>query len=551
LSKESCEKIIRGIAVNIASTLANQWKIIKEKQEKTLDSKWEGSNFDEDTYIASLKSNLIFYKVSIRNREALLIKWIKSGLIPENEKRHEEIEILLKKCKEYVGRGIKSQGSTFNEVDKKALTHYDNIDKNEARMYLEQEYKNFNLYSEVLSLFINDLSKSNLEEFSSIDSKEILKLIKSDILKATNYIKKSMDKVEEKAVLDSMESKFLQNLNEISEEVLIQKMESAYDEACKMEEIQYDKGFGFNEDTIKDFIFTTILLDLVGEKEVLLFKGALRLLIGGEFGTINYREFTKYIIINKINISEKVYDDGIKIIENSYKAAIENDLSKRSVNDNKNIDIEEYIYILENADSSKKYNKKPTIEQEVPNLGNDSEESTIKQCNNNVNRSFEPNNSSNKGKKIVIACLTVCAVVGLGVTAGLFIGGVLPIDKPKQKQEQETYTPAVEEVEEYTPEVEEVEEYNNDLENDQYFIVDSDSRYLTETELSAYTDEELSFIRNEIFARYGYVFKNDKYANYFSEKSWYTPDSTFQGNEEDFNDYEIKNIEIIKSLESK
>lgn len=539
MSKESCEKIIRGIAVNIASTLANQWKIIKEKQEKALASKWEGSNFDEDAYIDSLKSNLIFYKVSIRNREALLIKWIKSGLIPENEKRHEEFEILLKKCKEYVGRGIKSQGSTFNEGDKKALAHYENIDKNEARMYLEQEYKNFSLYSEVLSLFINDLSKSSLEEFSSIDSKEILKLIKSDILKATNYIKKSMDKVEEKTVLNSMESKFLQNLNEISEESLIQKMESAYDEACKMEEIQYDKGFGFNEDTIKDFIFTTILLDLVEEKEVLLFKGALRLLIGGEFGPINYREFTKYIIINKINISEKVYDDAIKIIENSYKAAIENDLSKRSVNDNKNIDIEEYIYILENADSSKKYNKKPAIEQEVLNLENDSEESTIKQYNNNVNRAFEPNNSSNKGKKIAIACVTVCAVVGLGVTAGLFIGGVLPIDKPKEKQE--TYTSAVEEV----------EEYNNDLENDQYFIVDSDSRYLTETELSAYTDEELSFIRNEIFARYGYVFKKDKYINYFSEKSWYTPDSTFQGNEEDFNDYEIKNIELIKSLESK
>jgi len=140
-----------------------------------------------------------------------------------------------------------------------------------------------------------------------------------------------------------------------------------------------------------------------------------------------------------------------------------------------------------------------------------------------------------------MACVTICVVVGLGVTVGLFIGGVLPIDKPKEKQEQETYTPAVEEV----------EEYNNNLENDQYFIVDSDSRYLTETELSAYTYEELSFIRNEIFARYGYVFKKDKYINYFSEKSWYTPDSTFQGNEEDFNDYEIKNIELIKSLESK
>lgn len=538
MSKELCEKIIRDIAVNIAATLANQSEKIKEKQEKTLVLRWERSNFDEDTYIASLKSNVLFYKVNIRNREALLMKWIQSGLIPENKKRNEEFEILAKKCKGYVQRGINSQGSTFSDLDKKFFLSYEDIDKNQAKVHLEQEYKNLNLYNEVLSIFINDLSTSSLEEFYNLDSKEILKLIKTDIIKATNYIKKSLDKIEKKLELNSMENKFLQSLNEINEEVLIGKMNKVYKEACEIEEIEYYQGFGLDKETIKDFISSIILLDLVSEKDALLLNGALRLLICGEFGVANYGEFIKYIATNKLDLSKNVYTEGIKIIENRYTTAIENKLSKINVNESKYIDFEEYIYILENTDSSKKYNRKSNNTEDVSNLSDDFEESGMEVSNNNeINDDIKSNNPHKKKKKIAIVCTIICIAVGFGV-GGLFIGGALQQDNKDEEPEV------------YTPMVEEVEEDDKDLEIDEYLIADSDSRYLTEAELAAYTTEELSFIRNEIFARYGYVFNNEKYINYFSEKSWYTPDSSFEGNKEDFNDYEIENINLIKSLES-
>lgn len=37
------------------------------------------------------------------------------------------------------------------------------------------------------------------------------------------------------------------------------------------------------------------------------------------------------------------------------------------------------------------------------------------------------------------------------------------------------------------------------------------------------TIEDLDIMRNEIFAEYGYIFKSEKWKNYFSEKSWYSP----------------------------
>lgn len=54
-----------------------------------------------------------------------------------------------------------------------------------------------------------------------------------------------------------------------------------------------------------------------------------------------------------------------------------------------------------------------------------------------------------------------------------------------------------------------------------YLFPGSDSAYIDPEELSGCTDSQLAYIRNEIFARHGYIFKTDKYNNYFESKSWY------------------------------
>jgi hypothetical protein len=54
------------------------------------------------------------------------------------------------------------------------------------------------------------------------------------------------------------------------------------------------------------------------------------------------------------------------------------------------------------------------------------------------------------------------------------------------------------------------------------------------------------YARNEIYARHGYTFKNSKYKEYFSGKSWYTPGGFSTGS---LNSIEWYNMELIKGLE--
>lgn len=535
MSKESCEKIIRNIALNIATNLAVQSQKINDNQKKSLSLKWKKSDFDDSKYIASLKSNVLFYRVSIRNKEGLLLKWIKSGNIPNDNRIKEEIEVLTKKCRDYVERGIKSEGKTLNNVDRNTFTSYDKLDNDQIKIKLEQDYKTLNLYNEVFSIFINDLCSNGLEEFSNIDSKEIIKLIKVYAVKGTNYIKKNIDKLEV-TQYSNIETKFIKILNEIEDEVLADKMERTYEEACTIEEIEYDEGFGFDIDGIKIFICSTVLLDLVNDKEALYLNGGLRLLIGGEFGATNYNDFIQHIIINKVGISKRVYDDAIKIIENNHQPCIDNHLSKKNINNSEYIDIDEYIYILENTDSNKKYNKKQVSVENEEKTESNIEDSFI---DDELKNEYEVSNNPKKGKKIALICTAIGAVLAIGL-GYIYGSGAFEKEEPEAVQESQ-----------YMPETNDYEETEVFEETKAYIIEDSYFRYLTEEELEQYSDEALGYIRNEIFARYGYVFEKEEYINYFNSKSWYIPDPSFEGNKEDFNEYELANIELIKSLEAK
>jgi hypothetical protein len=84
---------------------------------------------------------------------------------------------------------------------------------------------------------------------------------------------------------------------------------------------------------------------------------------------------------------------------------------------------------------------------------------------------------------------------------------------------------------------------------DYYIIPDSSTRYLSKEELYRYDKSTLALIRNEIFARYGYIFKKTEYNNYFNGMSWYYPNSSFKGTLNELNSVEQYNINLIKSLE--
>ena len=81
------------------------------------------------------------------------------------------------------------------------------------------------------------------------------------------------------------------------------------------------------------------------------------------------------------------------------------------------------------------------------------------------------------------------------------------------------------------------------------FLFPTDTTLITEEVLDSHTREEVAIIRNEIYARHGYIFKTEPFITYFNEKSWYKKNESFH--EGMLNDIERKNREIIVSYEQK
>jgi hypothetical protein len=69
-------------------------------------------------------------------------------------------------------------------------------------------------------------------------------------------------------------------------------------------------------------------------------------------------------------------------------------------------------------------------------------------------------------------------------------------------------------------------------------------------EISQMTVENLRLLRNEIFARHGYIFKSQELTDYFSKFDWYQPNLTSDQVDKKLSETDRYNISLIKSLES-
>lgn len=96
-----------------------------------------------------------------------------------------------------------------------------------------------------------------------------------------------------------------------------------------------------------------------------------------------------------------------------------------------------------------------------------------------------------------------------------------------------------------------VEEYRENLDNINYIFPDSDEKYLSEDEIRSVSVEDMALGRNEIYARHGYIFNEEPFKSYFESQSWYegtVPSDQFNADQV-FNDFEKKNVELIKQIE--
>jgi hypothetical protein len=86
--------------------------------------------------------------------------------------------------------------------------------------------------------------------------------------------------------------------------------------------------------------------------------------------------------------------------------------------------------------------------------------------------------------------------------------------------------------------------------NSSYIFPDSDTRYLTDAEVSGLSAQWLCYAKNEIYARHGRLFDSKELRDYFNSQSWYygwiEPDD-FSASV--FNQYELANIELLKKYE--
>lgn len=92
---------------------------------------------------------------------------------------------------------------------------------------------------------------------------------------------------------------------------------------------------------------------------------------------------------------------------------------------------------------------------------------------------------------------------------------------------------------------------NSNINTGDYILPNSDNQYLKESDLESLSKEQLALARNEIFARHGYVFTMDEFKDYFTTKSWYSPNPSYDGSDSTLNEYEIANYKLIQELEKK
>ena len=80
-----------------------------------------------------------------------------------------------------------------------------------------------------------------------------------------------------------------------------------------------------------------------------------------------------------------------------------------------------------------------------------------------------------------------------------------------------------------------------------YILPDSDSRKLKKSDLAGMTAQQLSYAKNEIYARHGRVFKSSELQDYFNEKDWYEENDDFK--DEDLSKKEAENTEFIATYQ--
>lgn len=190
------------------------------------------------------------------------------------------------------------------------------------------------------------------------------------------------------------------------------------------------------------------------------------------------------------------------------------------------------------------------------------------ECGNPINHESKKNTTySNESKKqikkkkdkgmvflvflliVVIICSAV--VIGYVYYQNNSVEITTPIldDSSDIKEDDETNNDDYDEnsYEMENPETRSSDKPVEEQEEEVIYLFPSDSEYITEADLYGKSKDEVALIRNEIYARHGYIFNTEPFKTYFSKKEWYIPNPSF--NESLFNEIEKINKDFLVEYE--
>ncbi len=451
--------IIRNTVLNVTASFLKQESKINEKLDGVLEKKFEKVEFNEAKYAELLKFNILFYKTLARNTEPLIGKWIVDKYIPEIDELEKDLELTTAKCRKYVNKAMKEGLDSLKANDLNSFLAYDKMELSERRRRLEKDYKVLNLYKDLLNISLRKISLEkkecgNLFLKNQADAKrelkrEIIFCVNKILASNKDVVPKSVEenneqdrveikateiedlqlgkdnsendvllsevknsKVEQESKTNDIESKFMDKLNSLNNEIISQTIHNEYKKLCGLEELHSVEGYGFGKEVIKDFACATVALEFLKRRNRDLIEGAMRLTIIGEFGAENFKEFVDYVIKNKTEISEDTWNEAHNLIKDNYNELENHEIASKRTRRNKDIDIEEYIYMIKNADKDICFRSSISIEDDVEeetnkettshneNIGDvvEDKDNTDKEYNINKEDIIESENKKSKKK---------------------------------------------------------------------------------------------------------------------------------------------------------
>ncbi|OIK13024.1 hypothetical protein BIV60_15210 [Bacillus sp. MUM 116] len=154
---------------------------------------------------------------------------------------------------------------------------------------------------------------------------------------------------------------------------------------------------------------------------------------------------------------------------------------------------------------------------------------------------IEKKKSQSKNKKLMAVGSIIGVLAVVGVTPFMLKGFHKPVTKTNIAA-----TKKIEPSNNESSQAHQSTDKNSTQPSSDYILPDSDKKVLSLVDIDIIPKWRLRIARNEIYARHGYVFKSKDLEKYFSSKSWYHPNPSFDGS---LSEVERKNIATIRARE--